>query len=72
MWILDVIEDEKFPRFKYALKDGLYGTCGFPIVDENNVIGVMDFFSRSIRPFDNDMLDMMAAMGHQIGIFLAR
>jgi len=72
LWILNVIEDNSFPRFKYALKDGLHGACGFPIVYENNVIGVMDFFSRSIRPFDNDMLDMMAAMGHQIGMFLAR
>ena len=72
LWILNVIEDNSFPRFKYALKDGLHGACGFPIVYENNVIGVMDFFSRSIRPFDNDMLGMMAAMGHQIGMFLAR
>jgi len=72
LWIMDFVEDKYFPRFKYALKDGLHGACGFPIVYENNVIGVMDFFSRSIRPFDNDMLDMMDALGHQIGMFLAR
>ena len=56
LWIMNVIEDKNFPRFKYALKDGLHGACGFPIVYENNVIGVMDFFSRSIISFDNDML----------------
>jgi PAS domain S-box-containing protein/putative nucleotidyltransferase with HDIG domain len=72
LWIMNVIEDKNFPRAKYALKDGLHGACGFPIVYENNVIGVMDFFSRSLKPFDDDMLDMMAAMGHQIGMFLAR
>lgn len=72
LWIQDVIVDKNFPRFKYALKDGLHTACGFPIVYENNVIGVMDFFSRSIRPFDNDMLDMMDAVGHQLGMFLAR
>ena len=72
LWIMNVIEDKNFPRFKYALKYGLHGACGFPIVYENNVIGVMDFFSRSIRSFDNDMLDMMDALCHHIGMFLAR
>ncbi len=72
LWIPDVTQDQNFPGQHHALKDGLHGACCFPIIYENNTIGVMDFFSHAIIPPDNDIQDMMAAVGHQIGMFLVR
>src|SRR3989338_8093154 len=71
-WITDVIVDRNFPRESIASKLGLHGAFGFPIKISGNVAGVMSFFSRSIDPPDNDLLQMFDAIGTQIGEFIAR
>jgi two-component system sensor histidine kinase/response regulator len=70
--ILDVTIDTNFPRAPYALKEDLHGAFGFPILLHGEVVGVMEFFSREIREPDEELLNMMAAIGSQIGQFIER
>jgi len=71
-WILDVVHDPNFPRARVAAREGLHAAFGFPILLRGDVLSVMEFFSRDIRPPDEDLLSMLASIGNQIGLFVER
>jgi len=71
-WIADVVGDPNLPRAPVAAAEGLHAAFGFPIRLGNEVLGVMEFFSREIRQPDADLLQMFASVGAQIGQFLDR
>ncbi len=72
LWITDVVTDTNFPRATAARAAGLHAGFAFPIRSAGEVIGVMDFFSRSAQPPDDDLLRMFDALGSQIGDFIKR
>ena len=72
VWIVDVLEETNFPRSAIAANVGLHGCCAFPIRFRLEILGVVEFFSRSIRESDPELLAMMATIGSQIGQFIAR
>src|SRR5262249_52527895 len=55
-WIPDVARDPNFPRAPVAASKGLHAAFGFPILLGNEVLGVMEFFSRQIRQPDEELL----------------
>jgi PAS domain S-box-containing protein len=71
-WIPDVVADSNFPRAAIAAREGLHAAFGFPVLLRGEVLGVMEFFSREIRPPDPGLLAMLAAVGNQIGLFVDR
>jgi PAS domain S-box-containing protein len=71
-WIPDVLKDANFPRLAIAAKEGLHAALGFPIQRPGLVLGVMEFFSRKIQEPDTDLLQMLSAIGSQIGQFMER
>src|SRR5204863_4572759 len=71
-WIPDVVIDHNFPRGVIAGKDGLHGAFAVPIVSGNDVIGVVEFFSREIRQPDKALLRAMADVGVQLASFIER
>ncbi len=71
-YIPDVVQDSNFPRAPIAAREGLHAAFAFPILLGSEVVGVMDFFSQEIRQPDQDLLDMMATIGSQIGQFIER
>jgi PAS domain-containing protein len=71
-WMVDVSMDGHCPRTPIAAKAGLHAGFAFPIRLGNDIIGVMEFFSRERRPPDDDLLQMAAALGSQFGQFCER
>jgi len=71
-WIPDVLCDPNFPRAPMAARDGLRSALGFPLVVGGTTRGVMEFFSQQIREPDEALLDLFAAVGRQMGVFLSR
>ena len=71
-WIHDVPHDGNFPRAPVAALEGLHGAVGFPILLGGEILGVMEFFSRRIRRPDRAVLQLLGAIGLQIGQFLER
>src|SRR4029434_9716056 len=49
-----------------------HAAFGFPILLGADVLGVIAFFSREIRQPDQELLDLMATLGSQIGQFIER
>jgi PAS domain S-box-containing protein len=72
VWLPDVTRDRNFPRAKVAGKCGLRAAFGFPVRLGSNVLGVVEFFSREIREPDAELLEIFAAIGAQIGLFIER
>jgi PAS domain S-box-containing protein len=70
-WVPDVGLDNS-PRGTLAANAGLHGAFAFPIMLGNDMIGVMEFFSRGIHPPDDDLLSMLSALGTQIGSFVQK
>ncbi len=71
-WIPDVTTDDNFPRAGIAAAEGLRASLGFPIAVGQQVVGVMEFFSQEIRQPDQALLEMLGALGSQIGQFVDR
>lgn len=70
--VTDVTGEPDFPKAAIAARDGVYGGCAFPIMLGNEVLGVLEFFSRDIGTMDDDLLNMMATIGSQIRQFIQR
>jgi len=72
VWIVDIAQDVGFPRAEVAVKEGLCSAFCFPVEGNKEVIGVISFLSRTTRQTDDDLLNMMTAIGRQIGLFIVR
>ena len=53
-------------------REGCQGVLAVPVLLGGEVFGVMEFFSRGIRPPDEDLLEMTTAIGRQIGQFIEK
>jgi PAS domain S-box-containing protein len=71
-FIVDVARDSQFDRAEVAAREGFHGTFAFPIVQGSEVVGVFEFISRDVWQCDEDLLDIMATVGRQIGQFMER
>jgi PAS domain S-box-containing protein len=71
-WVADVVQDGNFPRAALAAIGGVHGAFACPIAAGGQILGVMEFFHHEVRAPDDDVLEMMAGIGGQIGQFLQR
>ncbi len=71
-WITDVVQDASFRRAPLAAKAGLHGAFAFPIRFGNDILGVMEFYSRGSRQPDEVLVQSTRSIGSQIGQFMAR
>jgi PAS domain S-box-containing protein len=71
-WINELAKDTNFPRLGVAAKNQLQSAFAFPILLGSEVIGVGEFFSRQMRERDDEMLEMLAAIGSDIGQLIER
>ncbi len=74
IWIPDITNTDttNLPRAPYALKEGLKAALGFPLFFDNQILGVLEFFSRTIKEPNQDLLAMLTVVGSQIGQVLER
>jgi len=70
--IADLAHDPTFLRAGVAAREGLHAAFAFPILLGGEVLGVIDLFNRETRQPDQELLDMMATLGSQIGQFIER
>jgi PAS domain S-box-containing protein len=71
-WIADILSDGNFPRASLAAKVGLRSALGFPILFGGEALGVIVLISREARKPDEDLLQMFASIGSQIGQFIGQ
>jgi PAS domain S-box-containing protein len=71
-YVPDVVLDENFPRAPIAEREELHAALAFPILLGGKALGVIEFFSREIRQPDQELLNVLATIGSQIGQFIER
>ncbi len=71
-WIADVADEPTFTRSAVAAAVGIHGGFAVPIRRGRDVLGVMEFYAPEIREPDDDLLEMMDAVGAQVGQFIDR
>jgi two-component sensor histidine kinase/sensor domain CHASE-containing protein len=72
LWISDIFEDASFAQVASAVKKGLHGAFGFPLISEGEIIGVINFFSYQNQKPEADLLQMMNDISSQSGQFVER
>jgi signal transduction histidine kinase/DNA-binding response OmpR family regulator len=72
VWITDVASDDNFPRLSSAAREGLHTGAAFPVLLHGSVLCVIEFFSRKVLREDPELLQLMDAIGSQLGQFVER
>jgi len=72
VWFADVTREPGFRRGDIAAKAGLHCGFAFPVMVGEQPFGVIEFFSRRIEEPDEALLQVVRAIGNQIGQFVAR
>ena len=72
VWIHDVVVDKNFPRAPAAREAGLHGGFAFPLFAGRAINGVIELFSEHVADPDPDLLQLVTALGSQIGLFIER
>lgn len=70
LWVKDIADDDDSQRSQPAAAAGLHTAFGFPILDDNKILGVMVFLSKEVQQKDADLLQMMVSIGSQIAHFI--
>jgi signal transduction histidine kinase/DNA-binding response OmpR family regulator/HAMP domain-containing protein len=71
-WIADVSRDPDFGRADASAAGGLKSAVMVPIFQRDELGGVLELVSRATTRPEDDVLQMCAALGSQIGQFLIR
>ncbi len=72
VWVSHVQEDPSGPRAGLAESAGLTSGVGFPLIMDDRLVGVMEFFCAESRPADRDLLELLDSLGMQVGQFIKR
>jgi len=71
-WIPDLSVRDDFPQTKAATGLGITSGFGFPAVFGGEVVGILEFFAREAREPDAELLDVVRALGGNLGQFIER
>jgi PAS domain S-box-containing protein len=72
VWDVDIASDPSFRRAEAASAAGLHAASAFPVRLGAEVLGVMALFSSEVRQPDEELIDLVASLGSQIGQFVER
>ncbi len=68
----NLINNPSFLRRNFAIAMGLRHGYGFPVCDQNGVIGVITFLTQTDQPIDENLIDLLLLLGEQLGLFIQR
>jgi signal transduction histidine kinase len=71
-WVADLHSEKNFLRADIAMKGRLSSAVAFPIHSGPEFFGVIEFFTLRTFPADPMLLNMMTAIGSEIGQFVKR
>ena len=72
VWIVDITSDPNFGVPATAADADLHGAFGFPLLNGDQVTGVMNFYGGTIAEPGEDLLAMVKDLGGQVGRFIER
>jgi len=70
--VRDFAEDARVLRREAAVRVGLHGAIGLPVLTAGRVTGVLAFYSRDMGALDEKLIEMMKTLSQQLGLFFRR
>lgn len=70
LWIEDLATAAEFPRMESALSLGVHTAIALPIDVRGRVVGVIEAFSSEQEERDEELLQLLGALGSQLGHFI--
>jgi PAS domain S-box-containing protein len=70
--LADIAEDPTFPTAYIAQQAGLRGACAFPIHRGQEIMGVLEFYTKEVLRADDEQRQMLSELGAKISQFLHR
>jgi PAS domain S-box-containing protein len=71
-WVEDVTADLNFPRAPFAREVGLRAAVAVPVIAEQDVVAIMEFFLLDRRQEDNRLVDLVSTAAVQLGSLFNR
>lgn len=71
-WAEDFASDPRFLRMKQAQESRLRGAFCFPLIAGEEVVAVLEFFSETPAPPDEDWMALMVKVGDLLGVVAKR
>lgn len=71
-WISNVALDSNFPRAKTAIEVGIRAAYAIPVLAEQEVIAVIEFFVLEEREEDTHLMNLVTAVASQLGSLMRR
>jgi PAS domain S-box-containing protein len=72
VWIRDVAVDDNFPRAVHAREAGLKAAFAIPIIADDQVIAVIEFFMKETRSEDERLVKLVTAVAAQLDLAIER
>ena len=72
MLVANIAADPSWLQNDIARGLGLRGAAAFPVLVDGRVTGVVEFLSSGMPDFQDDLLDVMADIGRQLGQYVER
>jgi signal transduction histidine kinase/DNA-binding response OmpR family regulator len=72
IWLMDARDYQNFPRAAFATSAGISSGIAFPIKIGDEVWGVIEFFTRDTLREGRKLLNMLEAVGSEIGQFIQK
>ena len=72
IWVPDCRTHPVFERQQDVAAAGLRVATAFPVSVGGEIVGVLSFLGREVRPEQPEVMGLLAALGSQIGQFIAR
>jgi len=72
VWLVDPIDPKKYPRARFAATAGMRSMVAFPIKIGPDFYGTIEFITRSRFEYDEQMKNMLEAIGSEIGQFIQK
>jgi PAS domain S-box-containing protein len=69
-WIEDVASDPDYTRGEVARAAGLCSALAFPVLGEDRILGVVEFYAREIRAPHPELLRLLRGFGSQLGQYI--
>ena len=71
-WVRDVTRDPDFPRSGTAAQIGIKGCVGIPVLADEEVVAVMEFYVLQTREEDERLMKLISAIAVQLGGVIQR
>jgi PAS domain S-box-containing protein len=69
-WIENITRDDGYRRGEVAHAAGLFAALAFPVLGEDRILGVVEFYAREIKAPHPELVNLLRGFGSQLGQYI--